>query len=58
MNELYDVQYSYCNNDIKEDKKYFTDYYSKRGYKNIKVKKVRTDTVGLKMYEIIGEKDD
>lgn len=42
--EIIDVQYSYCNNDIKEDKKYFIDYYSKRGYKNIKVKKVRTDT--------------
>ena len=50
----YDGEYSYYGGtkNFAKDKAYFIDKYKKKGGKNIKVKKVRTDTPGLNMYEI------
>ena len=39
-------------NDTKADREYFTKVYKNRGRRNIKVKRVQSDTKGLKMYEI------
>ena len=48
-------EYGYYN-ETEKDKKYFTDKYTKRGYTNVKVKRVKTDTPKLKMYEITATK--
>lgn len=39
-------------NDTKKDREYYKYIYKKRGFKKISVKRVRTDTKGLNMYEI------
>lgn len=39
-------------NDTALDKEYYKKVYKKRGYKKVSVKRVKTDTKGLKMYEI------
>lgn len=39
-------------NETIKDRAYYKQVYEKKGYTNIKVKRVRTDTPGLKMYEI------
>lgn len=43
-------------NDIKQDREYYKRIYKQRGFKRINVKRVRTDTKGLKMYEITTER--
>ena len=48
-------EYGYYNI-TKLDKEYFTKKFQKAGYKNVHVKRVATDTKGLKMYEITYEK--
>ena len=50
-------EYGYYN-DTAKDRIHFTDKYRKQGYTDIKVKRVQTDTPGLKMYEISGRKAD
>jgi len=42
-------------NETEKDKEYYKRVYKTRGFKNIKVKRVRTDTKGLNMYEITAE---
>ena len=39
-------------NDTKKDREYYKRIYKNRGFKKISVKRVRTDTKGLNMYEI------
>lgn len=39
-------------NDTQKDKKYLKEKYEAKGYKDVSVKRVKTDTHGLKMYEI------
>ena len=53
---LIDTEYSHTK-DIAKDKEYFKNKYEKKGYKNVRVKKVKTDTKGLPMYEIYGDKE-
>lgn len=53
---LIDTEYSHTK-DIAKDKEYFKNKYEKKGYKNIRVKKVKSDTKGLPMYEIYGDKE-
>ena len=48
-------EYGYYNN-TSQDREYFTKKYENQGYHNIKVKRIATDTPGVKMYEISGEK--
>lgn len=55
MKEEYDVQYGYYN-DTKKDKEYFKKKYEEKGWKNVLIKRIKTDTKGLKMYEITGIK--
>jgi L-alanine-DL-glutamate epimerase-like enolase superfamily enzyme len=43
-------------NDTKQDREYYRRIYKQRGFKRVKVKRVRTDTKGLKMYEITMER--
>lgn len=53
---LIDTEYSHTK-DIAKDKEYFKNKYEKKGYKNVRVKKVKSDTKGLPMYEIYGDKE-
>ena len=46
-----DFEYAWYNN-TEEDKKYFKDLYTRRGYRDVKVKRVKSDTKGIKMYQI------
>lgn len=39
-------------NDTKMDREYYKKVYKNRGFKKVTVKRVKTDTKGLKMYEI------
>lgn len=52
---MYDCQYSLFN-DMKNDKEYFKNECRKNGWKYIKVKRIKTDTKGLMMYELTGIK--
>lgn len=61
---LIDIDYSYAHGSgcykhevLQKDKEYFKNKYEKNGYKNVWVKKVKTDTKGLPMYEIYGDKE-
>ena len=47
----YEYEYGYYN-DTKQDREYFKWLYKNRGFKKVSVKRVKTDTKGLKMYEI------
>ena len=49
-------EYGYYN-DLKKDREFYTDAYKKRGFKNVTVKRVKTDTKGLHMYEITLKQD-
>lgn len=53
---LIDTEYSHTK-DTAKDKEYFKNKYEKKGYKNVCVKKVKSDTKGLPMYEIYGDKE-
>ncbi len=44
-------EYGYFN-DTKKDREYYTQIYRNLGFKKVTVKRVKTDTKGLKMYEI------
>lgn len=48
---MIDYEYGFFNETAK-DKEYFKRVYKNRGYKKVKVKRIKTDTKGLKMYEI------
>lgn len=48
-------EYGYYN-ETEKDRKYFIEKYTRRGYTDVKVKRIKTDTKGLKMYEITGTK--
>lgn len=50
---MYDVQYGYYN-DTKQDKQHFKKIYRSKGWMRISVTRTKTDTKGLKMYEITG----
>lgn len=39
-------------NDTKKDREYYKKVYTARGFKKVTVKNIKTDTKGLKMYEI------
>ena len=52
---MYDCQYGYYN-DTKKDKEYFKKIYKAKGWSMISVTRTKTDTKGLKMYEITGIK--
>ena len=39
-------------NDTKKDREYYKKVYKARGFKKVVVKNIKTDTKGLKMYEI------
>ena len=39
-------------NDTKKDREYYKKVYKSLGFKDVAVKNIRTDTKGLKMYEI------
>ena len=39
-------------NDTKKDREYYIRVYRARGFKEVVVKRIKTDTKGLKMYEI------
>lgn len=39
-------------NDTKKDREYYKKVYAQRGFKKVTVKNIKTDTKGLKMYEI------
>ena len=51
LNRSCAFEYGYYN-DTAKDRAYFTKKYKNKGYKDIKVKRIATDTPGLKMYEI------
>ena len=55
-NTVSTYEYSYTGN-LKDDREYFIQKYSKQGKNNIKVKRVKTDTKGLPMYEITWDKE-
>lgn len=40
----------------KKDKIYFEKKYKEKGWKYVLIKRIKTDTKGLKMYEITGIK--
>jgi hypothetical protein len=39
-------------NDTKKDREYYKRIYKNRGFKKVTIKRVRSDTKGLNMYEI------
>ena len=39
-------------NDTKKDREYYKNLYKTLGFKDVVVKNIKTDTKGLKMYEI------
>lgn len=39
-------------NETEMDKEYYKRVYRNRGFRCVKVKRIKTDTKGLKMYEI------
>lgn len=48
-------EYGYFNETAK-DKEYYKRVYKRRGFKRVTVKRIKTDTCGLKMYEITAER--
>ena len=44
-------EYGYFN-DTQKDREYYTRVYKNRGFKKVQLKRVKTDTPKLKMYEI------
>lgn len=44
-------EYGYFN-ETKKDREYYKKVYKNRGFKKVAVKRIKTDTKGLKMYEI------
>lgn len=55
VKDMTNYEYGYYN-ETEKDRKYFTEKYTRRGYTDVKVKRIKTDTKGLKMYEITGIK--
>lgn len=54
-----DVSYEYgYYNETAKDKEYFIKSFTNRGYKNVKVKRIATDTPRLKMYEVSYDRPD
>lgn len=39
-------------NDTKKDREYYKRVYKNRGFKKVKLKRIKSDTKGLNMYEI------
>ena len=52
-----DFQYSVAYN-TEKDKEYFKNKYTKAGKHGVRVKRVKTDTPGLPMYQITWESED
>lgn len=59
MNGFFDTQYSYYGKGhTEQDKEYFKNKYTKAGKHGVRVRRVKTDTPGLPMYEITWESED